>query len=199
MAAAANNNTFFMLLVLLDFRVQKYNFSAMWRNIFLPCLRHFVFLHFQNVIKATRMKTKKTFLIFAAILGSVVVMCLAGCSKNKSELIVGTWEVYSVGTAMIENLTPSLEMKFTFNQDKTGVMIEKWSGIDGSGSTTTLFTYTIDGDSGIITTETNNPDYFIQEITEKEITIVEEAILINYDAEDPCYSTVKTLFHCKKI
>ena len=107
----------------------------------------------------------------ALALGAMLVcggtVLFSGCTKDRSENIVGTWHRtafywsysgspnasanYSSGGPMNE-LDGASDMKFVFNEDKSGMMIEEWfSGPNEHGIDTTYFTYTIDGDEGAIT------------------------------------------------
>ncbi|MGX8713234.1 MAG: hypothetical protein ACSW8I_06080 [bacterium] len=153
---------------------------------------------------------KKNYL--ALVLGAMLAgMAFTSCSKdgnediNGSENIIGTWKVVGMQSSLhdydyhsTEESTPRLDLQFIFNQDKTGMMIENWCTIEGSGADTTFFSYTVDDNMGVITTTTDNPKYTIQSISENKVVISEKTVLIRHDQDSPNYYTTETLLHCEK-
>lgn len=168
------------------------------------------------------MKTKYIALALGALLAG---MAFTSCSKDGSEDIIGTWQRtalywtysgspnassnYSSGGPM-DGLAGASDMKFVFNGDKTGMIIEEWfSGPDEHGINTTYFTYTIDGDEGIMTMQNEEKEaswtstYTIQKIKEESMVVYEKTVAENYQEyvgnTSPYTRVVEHWHHCKKI
>ena len=100
-------------------------------------------------------------------------------------------------------------MRFIFNEDKTGMIINSWFiSPDQNGIDTTSFSYTIDGDCGVIT-PTNaewkanwSTTYTIQDITRGKMVVYEKKIA--EDCQDdigdttPYTRIIETWHHCEK-
>ena len=108
--------------------------------------------------------------LFAIAIGAFLVCggtaIFSSCSKDQSKTIVGEWQRtakywtfsgspnesanYSGGGPIIDGAG---NVRFIFNEDKTGMIINSWFiSPDQNGIDTTSFSYTIDGDCGVITT-----------------------------------------------
>ena len=132
----------------------------------------------------------------------VLVMFFASCTKDSSELIIGTWErealywTISGDPNSSSNRThggPMSEidgagiMTVYFYEDNTGMMTNKGFG----GSDTMRFTYSIKGRSGVITPidsvcegETcTGQSYIIQDIKKDALKLYDKVIMRNWWGE----------------
>ena len=149
-------------------------------------------------------------LAFGAMLAG---MAFTSCSKDGSEDIIGTWEVYATQSnnghyVLVEDLVPLVERWFIFNQDNTGMMIYHWAGMDGSGYDITKFTYSTDGEGGTISMEASSEKaswtstYVIQNIKEETMVVYKKTISEDYQRyigdTTPHTEVFEQWYHCKK-
>ncbi len=171
------------------------------------------------------MKVRLIALAIASLLICGGAICFTGCSKDGSENIIGEWQRvalywtysgspnasnnYSSGGPMHE-LDGASDMKFVFNEDKTGMMIEEWFvSPDENGIDTMWFTYSIDGDRGVITPVSSGKDatwtttLTIQDIEEQSMIVYIKIIGENYQdysgITTPYTRVIEERNHCKKI
>lgn len=172
------------------------------------------------------MKKKNIILTLAAMLTCGGAVCLSGCSKDGSENILGSWQRvafywaysgcpdesynYSSGGTMNE-LDGASNMKFVFNDDNTGMIIDEWfSDPDNNGIDTIYFTYSIDGNGGVITTmatestkATWTTTYAIQDIEDRSMVVYEKTVAENFQHyvgyTSPYTRVEERWHHCKKI
>ena len=166
--------------------------------------------------------------LFTLAIGALLVcggaIIFSSCSKDMSKNIIGEWQRtamywtysgspnasanYSSGGPMSE-IAGAGNTRFIFNEDKTGMIINSWFiSPDENGIDTTSFSYTIDGDCGVIT-PTNaggnticSTTYTIQDITEEKMVVYEKRIAENYQDNfgdtTPYTRIVETWHHCEK-
>lgn len=120
------------------------------------------------------------------LLALTTVLMLSACSKDKAELIVGTWIVdCDKSTTHEEYIDPELqweddyslmeqgcvEASYTFNADGSGSVYTRWS--DNGEEYTDPLTYTIDGDKLIL--NKGLEEYEIVELSKKQMVLVWDA------------------------
>lgn len=171
------------------------------------------------------MKVRLIALAIASILvfgGAISFTC---CSKDGSENIIGEWQRtalywtysgspnasnnYSNGGPIYE-LDGASDMKFVFYKDKTGMMIEEWFvSPDENGIDTMCFTYSINGNRGVITPIYSGKDatwttsLTIQNIEEQSMIVYTKSVGENYQdysgITTPYTRVIEEWNHCKKI
>lgn len=157
------------------------------------------------------MKTIKLVVMMLA-----VMMFATGCTKDRSELLIGSWERYAIDYSysgspieshnyshymLMSDCDGCSVMKFFFFEDNTGMIID--SGLFGAD--TTRFTYSVDGRNGVITpTPTEKSSYqvtySIQDIKKDKMTFHYKSESENYADDGSPYTYVAEVYHyCKKI
>lgn len=164
------------------------------------------------------MKTKKFWAIaLGAMTGCAVFMGMVGCSQDPSEQIIGTWQ-RTAKRVIYPDQDVYMPMRgcmgcdvrtFTFKKDNTGMVVSHWIGASGESCADTMrFTYTIDGDNGVITRVSDNQtidwshSYFIQDITAKQLTIL-DSVDVEYSTHSASdfngYVVAEKIYHyCEK-
>ena len=163
------------------------------------------------------MKKKCFTLALGALTGFTFIVGMVGCTRDASDLIIGTWQ--RTGERIIfpdEDVFYSMldcmgcdSRSFTFKKDNTGMAVSRWIGTWGESCTDTMyFTYTIDGDNGVITRVSDNQiapwpqSYYIQDITAKKLTILDslaEEGRIHHAVSDTGYVAAEKIYHyCEK-
>lgn len=169
------------------------------------------------------MNSKYTSLVMAVMLfcGSIA---LSGCSRDGSEYIVGDWQRtamdwtysgspnastnYSNGGPMSE-LAGASDLRFVFFENNQGMMIDRWFvSPDENGTDTTHFTYTINGDGGILSPTTTSEGstwtttYTLQNIKRGKMTVYEKTIAENqqdpFGDTSPYTRVIEIWHHCEK-
>lgn len=164
------------------------------------------------------MKTKKFWAIaLGAMSGCAVFMGMVGCSQDPSEQIIGTWQ-RTAERIIYPDQDVYMSMRdcdgcavrtFTFKEDNTGMVVSHWVGSPNEVNTDTMrFTYTIDGDNGVITRVSENQRidwssiYFIQDITAKKLTILDSVDVeysAHYASDFDGYVVAEKIYHyCEK-
>lgn len=167
--------------------------------------------------------------LFVLSIGALLVggcaLFFSSCTKDRNKYIIGEWQcdakywAYSGSPNASENYSSGGPMsllagagmtRYTFNEDKTGLIIHSWFIEPGmSGKDTTSFTYTIDGDCGVITL-TNaegkanwTTTYSIQDITKQTMVVYKKTIAENYQdnlGDTTPYTRIhETWDHCAKL
>ena len=156
------------------------------------------------------------------VCGSTIVF--SSCSKDKSKEINGEWlcvatywaysgspnasSNYSSG-GPVTQLDGAGIKRFVFNEDKTGMILDSWFIRPGlSGIDTIAFTYTIDGDCGVITLTDEGGEsiwtttHTIQDITKNEMVVYKKSIAENYQDNfgdtTPYTRTIEHWNYCEK-
>lgn len=176
------------------------------------------------------MKKNITLFALASIFGGIVFATLTGCSKDASKQIVGKWErtairySYSGSPISDENYGNYMTMdecsgcathNYIFKNDNTGMLISEWldfGSASGVGRDTIRFTYTVDGNNGVITPLSDVQEVYggtttftIQNISARELTIYTksswECLSPNHSWGDTTYTRVSETYdyYKKKI
>ena len=143
-----------------------------------------------------------------------IITCLTGCNKDRSELLIGTWERYAIGYSYSGSPNESYNysnymlmseccgcsiMKFVFFEDNTAMKIE----IGEYGADTALFTYSVNGKNGVLTPvnpakEGGHATYTIHNIKKNEVDIHSMFVCKNYSdhfGDTTPYTYVKDEHH----
>ena len=158
-------------------------------------------------------------ILLSLLMVGVLVMTLAGCKKASSELILGSWERDSLYWKVSGSPNPTSNydyggpvseisgvypMEVVFCEDNTGVLTE--GGLYGGRKM--QFTYSIQGNSGVITPiaaeqKAMTTTYTIQDIAADRMTICEKTVTENYSdhhGDTTPYTRVEDYYHhFKKI
>ena len=143
----------------------------------------------------------------SVLMVGVLVMFFASCTKDRSELIIGTWEreaLYwtisgdpsssSNGTygGPMDEIDGASHMTLYFYEDNTGMIIEDYMSVEGSRVLDTIhFTYSINGKSGVITPIDSvcegetcaGQSYVIQNIKKDALTLYDKVTMRNWWGE----------------
>ena len=163
------------------------------------------------------MTKKYLALALGAMTGCAIILGMVGCARDASDLIVGTWQrtaeriIYpDEDSYMSMQECAGCDVRtFTFRKDNTGTAVSRWIGSGFENCTDTMcFTYTVDGDNGVITRVSDNQivswprNYIIQNITAKKLTIIDslaEEEVFHYTVDGTGYVRAEIIYHyCEK-
>ena len=163
--------------------------------------------------------------VFFAIVGFFFIGGLTSCSKDYNELILGEWleeseywsysgspnaeRNYSSGGSVV-NIDGAGLLKFFFFKDNTGMITDSWFiSPEENGIDTLPFTYSIDGNGGVITPLNygDNPNltttYLIQDIDKETMVVYEKRVFENQHdpwGDTSAYTKINEIYrHCSKI
>ena len=150
-------------------------------------------------------------------------LCLTSCTKDKNELLQGSWERVSmewvisgdptgshnahVGPLPMKDVMGAGYMRVFFYEDNTGMIIDDYLSIKANPyniSDTLHFTYSINGNTGITSTTDTcweggiPPTFYILNIKKDAVTLYEKSVMKDFWGSG--YDRVQeTYHHFKKI